>query len=488
MGFRKDKTEFTLQDIDKRNRDLQLVEMRAQLEGLKQYISEKEGNHKVLEKRVEAFCREFLDQEFAISQIGGSDNNILNMDTTELLSFTGQKLGELMDDSDRRITLTVNELLKRNKEVEHLQRQIFLLQKEDDDKNPLATFRQDMEIEELLPKEDIESVKEPIDIGRPPESSINLKSSIKNEILNSVRNSFESVVKKPIEETPKKEELPVKIIEVNDVDIQDKVLKPKLNIPNKKEDKVIGHLIDLNKIMNTMPEIHWQILESIGQQGLSEKDDIANYLTDKNSNIKPTSLALKVGTALGEMRVSDAVKLHKINTGSRTFYAYSLTEMGKRMYCESGRFEGVPVMSEVETLERDHTSAFHGYGIKDSAEILKELGYTEITTGRKENTVELQNGDIYIPDIKARNSFTGEFEYFEYELGHHKQSDFDKKCTKMRLASKVLYFIVPDITKRTRVKNQIDDWRFKMGDKVKDVDVKITTTRNLKKGMWDTDF
>lgn len=487
MFFKKEEAENAFQSIEKRNRDLQLLELKAQLDGLKQYINEKEGKHKTLEKQVESFCREFLDQEFAISQIGGAENNILNMNVSELINFTGKKLGDLIKESDKKITFTVNELIKKNQEVEHLQRQIFLLKKDGVD---LGSFQTEDTVTKSLEKEIPEKNEiKTKDISMPPQADINMGKVINNEILASVRNSFETIIKKSIEDTPQKEEVPVKVIEIDDKDLASKVnLKTSLNIGQKKEDKVIGHLVDLNKIMNTMPEIHWQILEAIGEKGLSEKDDIINYLIEKNSTLKANSLSVKVGAALGEMRVSDAIKLHKINTGSRTFYAYSLTDTGRRMFIESGKFKEAPVLSEVEILERDHNSAYHGYGIKDSSEIIKELGYTEVTTGRKENTVQLPNGDDYIPDIKARSPFTGEFEYFEYELGHHKQSDFDRKCTKMRLASKTLHFIVPDITKRTRVKNQIDDWRFKAGDRAKDVEIKITTTRNLKKGMWDTDF
>lgn len=487
MLFKKEETSSAFQSIDRKNKELQMIEIKAQLDGLKQYIAEKEAKYKTVEKEIEGFCRKFLDQEFAISQIGGSEDNILQMNTLQLVDFTEKKLEQMLRESDKRITLTVNELIRKNQEIEHLQRQIFLLKQNSGTGAGIAI--QETEEEESEEK-DKNTKKTSVSISEVPvtEDDTKIKKALKSELLNSVRNSFESVIKKPVDETPAKEEMPVKVIEINDKDIRDKIdLKPPVDLSNKNK-KVIGHLVDLNRIMKSMPEIHWQILEAIGTKGLSEKDEITDYLSDKNPNIKETSLSLKVGTALGEMRVSDAVKLHKINTGTRTFYAYSLTDTGKRIYVESGRFSQEPVLSEVEILEKDHTTAYHGYGIKDSADILGTLGYTEITTGRKENTVELPNGDIYIPDIKAKSPFTGEYEYFEYELGHHKQSDFDRKCTKMRLASKTIHFIVPDITKRARVKNQIDDWRFNAGERAKGVEIKITTTRNLKKGMWDTDF
>lgn len=486
MLFRKNETQDSLERIDKRNQELQVIEMKAQLEGLKHYISEKEGSFKGLEREISDFCRKFLDQEFAISQIGGSENNILTMDTVELINFTGRKLEELMKESDKKIKLTVNELIKKNNEVEQLQRQIFFLQGKDADKEMKERVLNGVEKETVL-----ESVPEVVatpqkEEPKPMAGEPQINKEVRSEILNSIKNSFESIIKKPIEETPSKEELPSKIIEIKDSDIKDSV---DLNITSKlQKKKVIGHLVDLSKIMESMPQIHWQILEAIGVKGLSEKSDIVDYLKEKNLSIKESSLELKVGSALGEMRVSDAVLLHKINTGVRTFYAYSLTDTGKRIFKESGKFSEEPVLSEVEILQKDHTSAYHGYGIKDSAEILKELGYKDVTISKNENKVELPNGDIYIPDIKGRSPLTGEFEYFEYELGHHKQTDFDRKCAKMRLASNVLYFIVPDVTKRSRVKNQLDDWRFSAGERAKDVEIKLTTTRNLKKNMWDTDF
>lgn len=517
MLFRKDDASASLKSVKEKNMELKMVEMKGQLEGLKNYIDEKEKNYKKLESHIREFCQNLLEKEFALSQIGGGSGNILNMGVFELLDFTNIKLENMISESDNKLTLTVSTLIEKKKAIEDLERQIHLMGK---DRGDDSKIRSEIEVlekkledtknyvveEEENPLKNNTAVKNSIKSSvlekkeenkpnqNPKEDKIKNTNEpqsggkkIKSDVLKSLISSFEKVVEKPIKETPTEDELPSRVIEVKDEDLREKFLNKRRNIPHKNNKKVINHLVDLNKIMNSMPDIHWQIIEAIGVKGLSERDDIVKYLL-KKLDIKENSLSVKTGNALGEMRVSDIVRLSKINTGCRTFYAYSLTDTGKRVFIESGRFEGEPVLCEVQLLEKDHSSAYHGYGIKDSAQILRDLGYTDVTITRKENTRELDNGDTFVPDIVGNSPLTGEEEYFEYELGHHKQSDFDRKCTKMRLATKTLYFIVPDVVKRDRVKNQIDDWRFNMGKRAEDVDIKITTTRNLKKGKWDTDF
>lgn len=500
----------TYSDTYSKQLELQITDLRAQLEGIKKYVSESEGKNKGLEQSVIGFCRSLLEREFALSQIGGSEENILNMNVPQLLDFTARKIMSQKTEQNQKMLSAITELDEKSNIIDDLKNQItqFLANK-DLSKKEILEIVLDRKISQTEDKYSMD--KGPVDSTRESEKIIDetkpvesIKSiTINNPMLNAENNirpikKEKELVTDVIKESPKKEEESIRIIEVKDEDLVDKKnLKPVIKIDNNtvkdkpktivKSDEVIAHVMDLSQIMNNMAEIHWKIVEAIGVKGLSEKTDMTHYLSGIYTDIEISSLEQKIENALNEMKISNVVVREKVNTGWRIFYVYSLSDTGKRVFKESNKFERELAMCERDELVKQHSTPNHGYGIKDCANMLLDLGYTDVTYDSKTNRVELPNGDIYVPDIIAKDPLTGQKEYFEYELVHHKQSDFDIKCNKMRKVTSHLHFIVPDVKKRARINTQIDEWRFKMGEKVKDVKVSTTTTRNLKKNMWDTD-
>lgn len=477
--------------------ELQIIELKAQLEGMKKIAQDTEGKNKGLEKLVANFCRSLLEREFALSQIGSSDENILNMDVNQLLDFTARKIIIQRDEQRDKMLSIINEIDEKNDIIEDLRKQItqFLANK-DLSKKEILEIVLDKKISQTDEKYDKKNVSEKIEPIRVENNkpSVLINPMFGNN-LNRPKAQEDSTLNKILANNRKKE-TPIKVIEVKDEDIiEEKNLKDNSKVSNnssmedkkKSSENVITHMIDLTQIIKNMPEIHWKIFEAIGVKGLSEKSDIVNCLADYYTNIEKTSLETKVDSALSEMKIANVVIREKVNPGWRTFYVFSLSDLGKRIFIESKKFDGEPVLCERDIMVKQHSNVNHGYGIKDCAAILEELGYMDVSYDNKANRVELPNGDLYIPDIIARNPITGEKEYFEYELVHHKQSDFDIKCNKMKMVTDTLHFIVPDIIKRRKIQLQIDDWRQKMGDKIKDITVKATTTRNLKKNKWDED-
>lgn len=486
MGlFERTTNENTIKDS--KSLELQILELKAYVEGMKEYVQNSEHKNLHLGKAVTSFCRELLQREFALSQIGGSEENILDMDIPQLLDFTARKIMTQKTEQNKKILVTINENDEKERIIEDLENQITQILANKD----LST----QEITELLlTRRDKDKVTDKYDESKGPINKENPQVVINNPLLGEnkpIKKEGNNVLAN-IENTPKKEATSVTVIEIKDEDIlgkKDLKKKEKVN-SNKSKDKLqepISHIIDLSQIINNMAEIHWKLIESIGVEGLSEKSDMVVFLSKYYVDIEIISLEQKVEMALNEMKISNVIIREKVNTGWRTFFVYSLSELGRRIFNECKKFEGEPILCERDLLVKMHSTSAHGYGIKDCANMLIELGYKDVTYDNKNNKIELPNGDIYVPDILAKDPVTGQKECFEYELVHHKQSDFDRKCNKMRKLTNHLHFIVPDIKRRSRLLLQVEDWRFNMKDKVKNVKVSVTTTRNLKKNMWDTE-
>ena len=209
--------------------------------------------------------------------------------------------------------------------------------------------------------------------------------------------------------------------------------------------------IDLEILKQELtPEI-LQILEAIGDEGLSEQPDIINYCA-KNST---DSNACKY-KVIENMVKKNILSSKKIETGCRWFYAIDFTNIGKALFVE--QYNKNPVESEIKRLIREHDNARHGYMIKYAAEILSNIyDYSSVSTSRKKNYIHLSNGKACIPDIiaiKEQNT-----DYFEVECGNHGQVDFNEKCNKLKLITKKIYFIVPDLNIMTRkLMPRIEKW------------------------------
>lgn len=245
------------------------------------------------------------------------------------------------------------------------------------------------------------------------------------------------------------------------------------------------YVINLKNIANDLAEIHWDVIEAIGVFGFSEKADILNHIKTKYLDISEESLDQKLIKTLEELKISDIVSKERINTGIRMFFVYNITETGEKIYTNYAKSPKTFVESESEKLLRMHASLKHGYTIKDSAKILVQLGYKDVTYTEEENKITLDNGDIYIPDIIGTDHKTGEKMYFEVEFGFHSQSEFDAKCNKIAKISSTINFIVIDVKRRNNVSFQIKSWLLSLNGSNKHITTRITTIRNLRNNAWE---
>lgn len=248
-----------------------------------------------------------------------------------------------------------------------------------------------------------------------------------------------------------------------------------------KEQQMVAHMVNLADYMEKMNDIMWAVLVAIGEKGFSESKDV------KRTVIQGDITESAFNTALSQLRKMNIIDQEKISTGWRWFYAYELTDVGRRIFLE--KYKKNPIDCEKQILKKEHTTALHGYCIKDAAFILKSVhGYDEATIDRKINSTKLFSGETYIPDVIAKKTSLSMVDYFEVELGHHTQADFNKKCDKMRSVTKDLYFIVPEASVKDKIlARQIGQWTLDRGGKegLKGITIYLTTMTKLNEGKWD---
>lgn len=454
--------------------ELQIIELKNQLDNAGKLVSNSQDKYSALEKAVINFCKTLMDRDYAKSQIGNKDIDVKKVDVYTLINMALNSINKQRKETNMLLLSFKNELDGSTGIVEDLKNQLSQLLVNRD-----------------LSKQEIMEIFSSAASKQQEEESHKEEPSKQEEVENVNPFTAEVVLKttplKSIKETPKENLSPVKVIEINDKDIDYSPNKNLKNVQNKmdnEEEKVISHVIDLNQIAKNMNDVSWKILEAIGVRGLSEKNDILNFI--KHSNVLDTS-DTTADNCLMELKVAGVLNRERISTGWRSFFVYEMTDTGMRLYNESGRFTEGPVMSEKRRLMKEHATARHGYGIKDVAAILNDdLNFTDISYDKNKNKIDLPNGDIYIPDVIATNPETGERCYLEYELAHHKQTDFNLKCTKLRMITNTFYFVVPTNVERSKIKRQVESWMLSKGP-IPDIRAYITTTRNLKKGKWDSD-
>lgn len=153
--------------------------------------------------------------------------------------------------------------------------------------------------------------------------------------------------------------------------------------------------------------------------------------------------------------------------GRTNYVLYELTDMGRDLY--RYLFGKDAKESEMSAIIRNHTSAEHGYGIKDTAEMMRDSTYIKkmgadviYMTRTKEFTVKVGENNSYIPDIVVRykgKNGTEYKEYFEYETGKCQGKDFTAKCNKMVTFTRWLNFIVKDKDTKELILKELTGWK-----------------------------
>lgn len=437
-------------------------------------------------KRIKTFCFNILVSEIAKQQMSGN-NFITEMNIHQLLNYTEQAFQKKLDEEKKLLTTLLNTIEEKDKLIEDLKGELsrytvkekVLIQNAFDDENKEAEQEKEI-IKEEKPEPILNPVVQSFVLA---EEDMVILPPIEND------NNDEEIILET-----KKENIPIKKNRFENKRTIKKALKENQavmveNIINEPgpdssvEEKEIAKKIDtkvIKEMKEIMSDIMWMITTAVGEQGLSESKDIKKFVTDQG--ITESSF----NNALTQMRKNKILDEEKINTGWRWFYAYELSLLGKKLFLE--KFKKDIVICEKQQLKKEHSTCLHGYCIKDTAHILKAFnGYETVSTSREPNKVALYNGTSYIPDVIASKKDGTVVDYFEVELGHHTQRDFNDKCEKMCLVTRLLIFIVPEIETMKKLENQVNSWVQSKGgpEKLKGFSVCITTISKLIDGKYD---
>jgi Chromosome segregation ATPases len=243
------------------------------------------------------------------------------------------------------------------------------------------------------------------------------------------------------------------------------------------------HLILLEDAESKLTDIQWRIMEAIGKEGMSESKEIEAYVLSGDSN------RTQFVNGLSGLKQMGIVAEDKINTGWRWFYAYHLSDLGLQLYQK--RFRRPAVLCEKHVLKKEHASIEHGYIIKDTATLLEQFGYVNISYDRQANAIELSNKKVWIPDITAFDNLSRKRLFVEVECGNHTQEEFNEKMDKARQVTNDLRFVCPDKNAMETIVQQFSRWKLektKVGAPVKNFEVWITTTKKLAEKDWGQNY
>ena len=247
---------------------------------------------------------------------------------------------------------------------------------------------------------------------------------------------------------------------------------------------------NLDDIKNLMKPMHWLAFEVIVSQGISEEKEAKHAIIDNiilaTKDIVSDDAAWRYIKHLVALRLFE---VKRIDTGYRKFNILLLTEIGRILYMLHFR-KKVPA-SEAANIIKEHANLQHGYMIKDTAILIKQLElYNSVTTGRRDNLIKLKNGRSVIPDIIA--TFSEEIDYFEVECGNHKQIDFNDKCSKLASITDRIIFIGRSFDAITNIlKPQIEKWINSIGrERLYKLDktVYLASIIDIKKNRWSYVF
>ncbi len=247
--------------------------------------------------------------------------------------------------------------------------------------------------------------------------------------------------------------------------------------------------VNIDDFTDKLKELDWRIFEIIVANGISEEKEAKTFCIDEL--IRHYRRCVSKDTVWRSIKLLINVnffKVQKIVTGYRKFNILVLTDLGSWVYMTV--FKKMAPLQEHDIIGKQHANWHHGYMIKDVKTILEKTGqYHLVSTGRKENAIELSDGKKYIPDVRAlTHDKENPFAYFEVECGTHHQLDIDDKCYKITRLVKEIRFVGQNRRIVNGIlKKQLEHWIERVGrEKLLRAGIKVylTTLIDLSKGNW----
>ena len=250
--------------------------------------------------------------------------------------------------------------------------------------------------------------------------------------------------------------------------------------------------VNLNTVLTKLNQLHLILLEELGIHGKSEIKEIVAEFSESKDKSEASRQGI-VKQLLTELVDFNLVEMDTISTGYRSkVIVYNISETGKALY--EKQFNKKPVKSEKEMLGGQNKSYEHGYLIKDTAQVLKDMGYA-VKYDAKECRFPVPGAAnlTYVPDVVAEISETfgsksgtvANKMFIEVELGHHNQHDFNDKLDKARFITKEIFFIVPNEDVVTKINEQLQAYsKSKLKEKINLTAYVQTLSKYAKNKNW----
>lgn len=213
---------------------------------------------------------------------------------------------------------------------------------------------------------------------------------------------------------------------------------------------------DIDEIYNKIDVYQLKVLKIIGETGFSE----TNEIVDKCVESQELGSTTFIRDIMKNMIDNLLLETENISTPiRRKLTLYSLTPIGVAIYKKE--YKKLPIKDEKTKIKEMHATLQHGYCIKDTAKILNDLGYTNISIDSSKNSIEVANNRRYVPDIIADFDVKTKT-YWEVELGHHHDNDFFEKLEKAAKVTSTVYVVVNDAQTKTKVAKQVANFKLKL--------------------------
>lgn len=247
--------------------------------------------------------------------------------------------------------------------------------------------------------------------------------------------------------------------------------------------------VSFEDIKSKLREEEMEFLKILGKKGYSLYPEIEEIL--KENLGFTSSKVLSVYNNLRSLRVIDVldgdnvVKTFLRTNGVRVLWLNK--EIGVPIYIEL--FKEKPVKPEKDKLIEENDNLAHGYSIKETCDVLKELGYLNISMDRKENTIKLDSNKLWIPDIIADDPVSKKKIYFEVEYANHTKDEFETKLTKANLRASTLRIITNSVINKSRLIRKVETWISKKESKSTSMLISVGSFKELReKKSWGSEF
>ena len=184
----------------------------------------------------------------------------------------------------------------------------------------------------------------------------------------------------------------------------------------------------------------WALIKAMGDSGASKYKDIETEIDKQHNTMLSKAVIKKWLNSFASTKIVNSDRVIDPLVGS--YKVFELSPTGDSLYIY--KYKKVPVVSEMETIAKEHDNLEHGYGIVSLANLIEAAGeFKTVDCHTRKHPFTLDNGQQYIPDIICADE-NGRRLLIEYEIGKTTSRDFKSKCSRALSIERQLNFVAPN--------------------------------------------